>query len=209
MVGSIRFIKDFEKPLFKGFNDFTEALDYARGILGPNYYISPVFRQNPKKTPKYNIQKDTDKIIFCDHCSSMTEAFKRLNQKNESLEQEKSRMMEQIKVLEQRLQAIKFELVQSQTQEVPHLSSPSQNKMDERGVHSILNAIKSTVSDEDTASPVQTVAGKDLSNPLMAVTLLKSEEEGSSSQLRRRLPKTLIQGEVLRKKGNNFQKEKK
>ncbi|XP_075101815.1 uncharacterized protein LOC142177243 [Nicotiana tabacum] len=62
-----------------GFNDFTEALDYARGILGPNYYISPELIQNPEKTPQYNIQKDTDKIIFCDHCSSMTEAFKRLD----------------------------------------------------------------------------------------------------------------------------------
>ena len=37
-------IKGFQKPLFKGFNDFTEALDYARGILGPNYYISPALR---------------------------------------------------------------------------------------------------------------------------------------------------------------------
>ena len=46
--------------------------------------------------------------------------------------------------------------------------------MDEMGVHSPLNAKKSTISDEDTASPVQTVAGKDLSNPLTAVTLPKS-----------------------------------
>ena len=37
---------------------FTEALDYVRGILGPNYYISPSLRQNPDKTPQYNIQKD-------------------------------------------------------------------------------------------------------------------------------------------------------
>ena len=49
------------------------------------------------------------------------------------------------------------------------------------GVHSPLNAKKSTVSDEDTASPVQTVAGKDLSNSFMAVTFPKSENEESSS----------------------------
>ncbi|KAF3639061.1 hypothetical protein FXO38_22881 [Capsicum annuum] len=49
--------------------------------------------------------------------------------------------------------------------------------MDEKGVHSPLNAQKSTVSDKDTTSPVQTVAGKDKSNPLMAVTLPKSEDE--------------------------------
>ena len=81
------FIRGFQKSFFKGFNEFTEALVYARGILGPNYYISLALRQNPDKTPKYNIQKDTDKVIFCDHCSSMIEAFKRQNLKNEALMQ--------------------------------------------------------------------------------------------------------------------------
>ncbi|KAK4360217.1 hypothetical protein RND71_019169 [Anisodus tanguticus] len=47
--------------------------------------------------------------------------------------------------------------------------------MDETGVHSLLNAKKSIVSDIGTTSPVQTIAGKDISNPLMAVTLPKSE----------------------------------
>ena len=37
---------------------------------------------------------------------------------------------------------------------------PSPIKMDEMGVHSPLNVNKSTVSDKDTASLVQTVAGK-------------------------------------------------
>ncbi|KAH0728542.1 hypothetical protein KY284_004407 [Solanum tuberosum] len=66
--------------------------------------------------------------------------------------------------------------------------------MDEQGVHSPTNAKRSTVSDNnDTASPVQTVAGKDISNPFMAVTLPKSEGEGSSS--RRRLPRSFIPGQ--------------
>ena len=52
-------------------------------------------------------------------------------------------------------------------------------KMDEMGVHSPLNVKKFTESDEDTASPVQTVADKDLSNLFMAVTLSKSENEES------------------------------
>ena len=90
-------IKGVSKPLFKGFNDFTEALDYARGVLGPNYYISPSLKQNPDKIPQYNIQKDTDKIIFCDHCSSMTEAFKRLNYKNELLAQENLQLKDKAK----------------------------------------------------------------------------------------------------------------
>ncbi|OIT26273.1 hypothetical protein A4A49_65624 [Nicotiana attenuata] len=68
-----------------------------------------------------------------------------------------------------------------------------------------MNAAKSTVSDNDTASPVQTVTGKDSSNPFMAVTLPKSEDEGSS---RRRLPRTLTQGEALKKKGIISKKKK-
>ncbi|KAK4354579.1 hypothetical protein RND71_026773 [Anisodus tanguticus] len=56
--------------------------------------------------------------------------------------------------------------------------------MDEIGVHSRMNAKKPIVPGKGTTSPVQTVAGKDLSNPFMAVTLPKSEtEEEVSSKL--------------------------
>ncbi|KAG5569089.1 hypothetical protein H5410_058855 [Solanum commersonii] len=66
--------------------------------------------------------------------------------------------------------------------------------MDEQGVHSPTNAKRFTVSDnKDTASPDQTVAGKDTSNSFMAVTLPKSEGEGSSS--RHRLSRSFIQGQ--------------
>ena len=65
---------------------------------------------------------------------------------------------------------------QTQTQ-----SSPSPQKMDEKGVHFPINAQKSTVPDVGTASPVQTVTGKDKSKSLMTVTLPKSEDEGCSS----------------------------
>ena len=54
---------------------------------------------------------------------------------------------------------------------------PSLIKMDEMSVHSPLDVKKFTVWNEDTASPVQMVTGKDLSNPFMAVTLSKSENE--------------------------------
>jgi len=196
-------INGVKTPLFKGFNDFNEALDYARGILGPNYYISPALRQNPQKTPQYNIQKDTDKIIFCDHCSSMTEAFKRLNAKVEALLQENTKLMEQIKSLKGKDSIQKID-ISTQTSEK---SFPSLEKMDEQGVHSPTNAKRSTVSDNnDTASPVQTVAGKDTSNPFMAVTLPKSEGEGSSS--RRRLPRSFIQVETTTKKTMLHKKKK-
>ncbi|KAG5620530.1 hypothetical protein H5410_005748 [Solanum commersonii] len=46
--------------------------------------------------------------------------------------------------------------------------------MDKTGVHSPKNVEKATISAKGAASPVQTVTGKDLSNPLMADTLSKS-----------------------------------
>ncbi|KAK4339435.1 hypothetical protein RND71_040897 [Anisodus tanguticus] len=182
-------IKDFKTPLFKGFNDFTEALDYARGTLGPNYYISPALKfSQTHKTPQYNIQKDTDKIIFCDHCSTMTEAFKRINQTKEELSTQNTYLLEKI---------TKLELLLRQTQITPQRqtqtqSSPTLPKMDETGVHSPLNVTKPIVSGIVTTSPVQTVAGKDLSNPLTAVILPKNEHEEASSSKTRRISFSLI-----------------
>ncbi|KAK4376794.1 hypothetical protein RND71_003090 [Anisodus tanguticus] len=64
--------------------------------------------------------------------------------------------------------------------------------MDEIGVHSRLNVKKPIVSGIGTTSPVQTVAGKDKSNPLKVVTLPKSESvEEISLKTRRKLPQTL------------------
>ncbi|KAK4366567.1 hypothetical protein RND71_014447 [Anisodus tanguticus] len=85
--------------------------------------------------------------------------------------------------------------------------------MDDIGVHSLLNANRSIVPDRGTTIPVQTVAGKDNSNPLMAVTLPKSEEEEISST-RRKLPQTFTTGSTSRarsrpsKKGQNKNIEK-
>ncbi|KAG5606841.1 hypothetical protein H5410_028333 [Solanum commersonii] len=88
----------------------------------------------------------------------MTEAFKRLNEKVETLLQENARLMKQVKLLKGKDSSHK---VHTGTQ-TPKLSYPSQDKMDEKDVHSPTNAISSTVSDEKaTASPVQTVAEQD------------------------------------------------
>ncbi|KAG5611543.1 hypothetical protein H5410_022824 [Solanum commersonii] len=79
--------------------------------------------------------------------------------------------------------------------------------MDEQGVHSPMNAKRSTISDnKDTANPVQTIAGKDASNPFMAVILPKNEDEGSSS--RRRLPRSFTQMEAIPKKTILHKKKK-
>ncbi|KAG5595886.1 hypothetical protein H5410_037118 [Solanum commersonii] len=133
----------------------------------------------------------------------MTEAFKRLNAKVEALLQENTKLMEQIKSLKGKDSIQKIN-ISTQTSEK---SFPSLEKMDEQGVHSPTNAKRSTVSDnKDTASPDQTVAGKDTSNPFMAVTLPKSEGEGSSS--RRRLPRSFIQVETTTKKTMLHKKKK-
>ncbi|KAG5597148.1 hypothetical protein H5410_038380 [Solanum commersonii] len=165
-------IKDFSTPLFKGFDELNEALDYARGTLGPNYFISLALRQISRPSFQYNIQKDIDKIIFCDHCSSMIEGFKRLNQTIERLETEKGKMTKHIHSLQER---IRF-LLENTNQTIPLKSSPSHYKMDKMGVHSPTNVERAIVLAKGTASPVQTVAGKDSSNPLMVDTLPKSRQ---------------------------------
>uniref|UniRef100_M1DIG8 Uncharacterized protein n=1 Tax=Solanum tuberosum TaxID=4113 RepID=M1DIG8_SOLTU len=118
----------------------------------------------------------------------MTEAFKRLNAKVEALLQENAKLMEQVKSFKGK---DSIQKIHTSTQ-TPEPSFPSLENMDEQGVHSLTNAKRPTVSDnKDTANLVQTVAGKDTSNPFMAVTLPKSENEGSSS--RRRLPRSFTQ----------------
>ncbi|KAG5583094.1 hypothetical protein H5410_053721 [Solanum commersonii] len=159
-------IKDFPTPLFRGFNDFNETLDYARGTLGPNYFISPALRQTTRPFLQYNIQKDTGKIIFYDHYSSMIEGFRRLNQTIEKLETEKEKLTLHIHSLQER---IKF-LLRNTNQTIPlqiqdnsegPKSSPSHFKMDKTGVHSPKNVERAIVSAKGTSSLVQTVASKD------------------------------------------------
>ncbi|KAG5610853.1 hypothetical protein H5410_022134 [Solanum commersonii] len=104
----------------------------------------------------------------------MTEAFKRLNAKVETLLQKNAKLMEQVQSLKGKGTIQKIH-TSTQTSES---SFPSQDKLDEQGVHSPTNAKRSIVSDnKDTASLVQTVAGKDISNPFMAVILPKNENK--------------------------------
>ncbi|KAG5627763.1 hypothetical protein H5410_012981 [Solanum commersonii] len=103
----------------------------------------------------------------------MTEAFKRLNAKLEALLQENANLMEQVQSLKGKGTIQKIH-TSTQTAES---SFPSQDKMDEQSVHSPTNAKRSIISNKDIASPVQTVAGKDTSNPFMAVILPKNENE--------------------------------
>jgi deoxyuridine 5'-triphosphate nucleotidohydrolase len=81
-------IKGHKNPLYKGFHELSEALDSARGYFGPNIYLSRGVRL-AEQAPSVRIARDTtQKIIFCDHCETMTTQFKRLNQKKQKLEKE-------------------------------------------------------------------------------------------------------------------------
>jgi len=109
----------------------------------------------------------------------MTEGFKRLNQTIEKLEKEKEKMTQHIHFLQEKIKTLHFstnQIMPLQIKDHPEgsNSSPSHFKMDKMGVHFLKNVEKATVSAKGTTSPVQTVAGKDLSNSLMADTLPKS-----------------------------------
>ncbi|KAG5632408.1 hypothetical protein H5410_004125 [Solanum commersonii] len=133
----------------------------------------------------------------------MTEAFKRLNAKVEALLQENAKLIEQVQSFKGKGSIQK---IHTSTQ-TSKLSFSSQDKMDEQGMHSPMNAKRFTVSDnKDTASPVQTVASKDTSNPFIAVILPNNEDEGSSS--RRRLPRSFTQIETITKKTMLHKKKK-
>ncbi|KAG5604957.1 hypothetical protein H5410_026449 [Solanum commersonii] len=83
---------------------------------------------------------------------------------------ENAKLMEKVKLFKGK-EVVQRIHTSTQTSE---LSFPSQDKMDEQGVHFPTNAKRSIVSDnKNTTSPIQTVAGKDTSNPFMAVTLQK------------------------------------
>ncbi|KAG5589955.1 hypothetical protein H5410_040469 [Solanum commersonii] len=100
----------------------------------------------------------------------MTEGFKRLNQMIKRLKTEKGKMTQHIHSLQER---IRF-LLGNTDQTIPLKSSPSYYKIDKTSVHSPTNVERAIVPAKGTASPVQTVAGKDSSNPLMVDTLPKS-----------------------------------
>lgn len=57
-------IQGFKAPLFKGFNDFTEATNHARGYLGPNYYISSSLNKIQIRYPSIICKKKLGRLFF-------------------------------------------------------------------------------------------------------------------------------------------------
>lgn len=97
-------IKDFKNPLFKGFNNLSEALDHARNFLGLNFHISPSLRTVYESPLDYSVVKDQKgKILFCDHCETLSKDFKRINEHNNLLIHEKRILLQKISDLKAEL----------------------------------------------------------------------------------------------------------
>lgn len=158
-------------PIYKGFNNFQEASEFARKNIGPNFFVTPELK-NSSQTIPYTIPDNKCQINFCDHCETMARAFRKLNQNNDTLTKDNQKLLRQNQILRDQIYILQDTLKQTQISS-QNSSSPSQ-KMDEMGLHSPLNVNKSTALDKSVASPVQTATGKDISSPLMADTLPKS-----------------------------------
>lgn len=91
-------------------------------------------------------------LNFCQHCECMTRNFKILNESNQILQQEKLALQKKISDLEQEI--IKIKILNSDFQSVSGTIEPKKS----------------------IASPAQTVAGKDLTNPFMVLDLPKAQQ---------------------------------
>ncbi|KAG5579505.1 hypothetical protein H5410_050132 [Solanum commersonii] len=110
----------------------------------------------------------------------MTEGFRRQNQNIDRLEKEKEKLTQHIHVLQERIKNLQFDINQTIPLSDKQKSSTSHSKMDKTDVHSLKNVERAIVSAKDIASPVQTVASKDLSNSLMTDTLPKNVKNFTS-----------------------------
>ena len=66
----------------KGFNDYQQALTVARMHLGMNFYILDSLKHYTEPPVTYLVTKDTSQILFCDHCETMKNNYKILNEEN-------------------------------------------------------------------------------------------------------------------------------
>ncbi|KAG5592188.1 hypothetical protein H5410_042702 [Solanum commersonii] len=132
--------------------------------------VSPFQRTAQPHTIDTSTENVPRRRVFRVNPDTVTENIRPM----EALLQENAKLMEQVKLFKGK-ESIQTIHTSTQTSKP---CFPTQDKIDEQVVHSPTNAKRSTVSDnKDTASPFQTVAGKDTSNPFMAVTLPKSEDE--------------------------------
>lgn len=56
-------IQNFQKPLYKRYNNLKEALDQARNRIGLNFYISPCLRSSQEPLEFHTVHS-TNKILF-------------------------------------------------------------------------------------------------------------------------------------------------
>ncbi|KAL2486491.1 Uncharacterized protein Adt_31247 [Abeliophyllum distichum] len=97
--------------------------------------------------PPLDFSPSKDKKIFCTHCECMQNNFRIINEANQSLMTERTSLQKRITSLEKEVVNLRMTYPKCTTEPI-----------------------------KSVASPAQTVAGKDLSNPLMAVDLPKIQQ---------------------------------
>ncbi|KAL4579631.1 hypothetical protein LXL04_015785 [Taraxacum kok-saghyz] len=119
----------------------------------------------------YSVTRDTNQILFCDHCETMKNNYKILNEEIYKLRNEKQDLVNQINSLQNN-----FQIQQQAVIEISSGSSSDPNLKSKKGTHSPMSDTEGTSKPEKLlASPVSPAIGKDSSNPVIAMGLLKSQ----------------------------------
>ncbi|KAL2527059.1 Uncharacterized protein Adt_12113 [Abeliophyllum distichum] len=130
------------------YKGFTNIQDALDSAM---QYIGLNFYVSPSlknyQDPPLDFSPSKDKKIFCTHCECMQNNFKIINEPNQALVSERTVLQKKIASLEKEIVNLKMVYP------------------------------KGTIEPKKSvASPAQTVAGKDFSNPLMAVDLPKVQQ---------------------------------
>lgn len=102
-------ISDFPKPIFKGFNNLSEAHSAARSHIGLNYFVAPSLR-NYAEAPPTHITHDTNQILFCDHCEILQKTVLHLNKEKDDLAGQNTYLINQLAEREKEIEILKQKL---------------------------------------------------------------------------------------------------
>ena len=137
--------------------------------LGMNFYISDSVKYYTEPPVTYAVIRDTSQILFYDHCETIKNNYKILNEEIYKLRNEKQDLINKINSLQNN-----FQTQQQAVNEISSGSSSDPNLKSKKGTHSPMSDTEGTSKRKKLlASPVSPATGKDLSNPVIAMGLLK------------------------------------
>ena len=181
-------IQGEQQPRFKGFHNIAEAHSAARSLIGLNYYISPSLRNYTEPLP-YQVLKDTDKILFCQHCEILTKTVRNLNQERENLTIQNQKLISQLSALEKQYKISQREFQQYKEQVVSRKSVETQTVFQQNTSNPLMGMFfpkeQSSVQTENVVES-QTVIQSEKLNPLMVgvlpknTTLVQTKDKGKS-----------------------------